>query len=85
MMIVRCWSCFGQKTILSLGGMRKTCTNCKGIGSIEQVGELEEINSVLTSVSEAVDDNETVTVDKVENQVSEKSGQRRRYRKRKFE
>lgn len=34
-MLTRCHKCSGTKTFLGLGGMRKDCDNCHGIGQIE--------------------------------------------------
>lgn len=34
-MLVRCERCNGQRTILVLGGLKKECNVCKGVGSLE--------------------------------------------------
>ena len=40
MALVRCTRCNGRKNVLGLGGMRKACPDCKGIGFVEPEAEL---------------------------------------------
>ena len=35
MAVVRCKSCEGRKSMVGLGGMKKTCDVCKGIGHVK--------------------------------------------------
>lgn len=36
MKIAQCLSCYGRKTIVSLGNMQKSCPYCLGIGYLQQ-------------------------------------------------
>ena len=35
MSVIRCESCLGRKTMMGMGGMKKDCPLCKGIGYIK--------------------------------------------------
>jgi hypothetical protein len=45
----RCLSCFGRKTLLSLGNMQKTCPYCFGLGYIK-----EENKELVTELAEVM-------------------------------
>lgn len=42
-MLTRCEKCNGQKTYMGIGGMRKDCDTCHGIGQIEKKRVVENL------------------------------------------
>lgn len=54
----RCPTCRGTKTLLSMGGMYKSCEACKGIGYIEPV-----------TLSQVIDDMDYKLSKEMQNQV----------------
>lgn len=56
-MIIRCTQCNGRKKILSLGNMIKDCSQCRGLGHIEEKKEELELKSpALDSRSSSITD-----------------------------
>lgn len=39
MTLNRCDCCDGRRNIIGLGGMKKACGNCKGVGFVKAVAE----------------------------------------------
>jgi len=45
-MLARCEKCAGIKTYLALGGMRKECDACHGVGSIIKDNVIDELHEL---------------------------------------
>lgn len=46
----RCECCRGKKTILSLGGMTKKCTACKGVGHVDAAKDVVSVTAEESAV-----------------------------------
>ena len=55
-MLTRCDCCEGRKHVTGLGGMRKDCDNCKGVGFVKQDAEeiVEKVKRKYTKKSNIV-------------------------------
>jgi hypothetical protein len=69
----RCSTCKGQKTVLGLGNIRKTCAVCKGVGYVKPVDNVQErLNDKLAIVQKTRGRKKKEIEDgKVENKPSE--------------
>lgn len=52
-MISRCLVCNGRKTVMSLGGMRKECDECHGIGHVSISESTVRENRTIAKMTEA--------------------------------